>query len=202
MRDLSEYAGILLAAGRGRRFDSTGVHDKLLQHLASGEIVATRSAMAMCAVLPRVVAVVRPDAGMVHTRLADLGCEVVTCAAADEGMGASLACAVAHAQEAAGWVIGLADMPFVQATTFHAVLDALKNGADIAVPVYQGRRGNPAGFSCKYLPDLLSMAGDQGARRLIHSFPVTEVAVDDPGIHADIDTIDDLGGPHRGDVSA
>jgi len=192
MRGMNGYAGILLAAGRGRRFDSTGVHDKLLQRLASGEIVVKQAAIAMCAVLPRVIAVVNPDAGESGTRLANLGCEAVVCRDADEGMGASLACAVSHAQDAAGWVIGLADMPYVQPGTFQAVLEALRMGADIVVPVYRGRRGNPAGFSRKYLPDLLLMGGDQGARRLLHSFPVTEVAVEDPGIHIDIDTVEDL----------
>jgi molybdenum cofactor cytidylyltransferase len=116
-------------------------------------------------------------------------------------MGASLAFAVSHARNAAGWIIGLADMPFVQASTFRAVLEALAAGADIAVPVYQGRRGNPVGFSRRYLSELLSMGGDQGARRLLNSFPVTEVAVDDPGIHLDIDTVNDLTEGRRVDKS-
>ncbi len=192
MRNLNGYTGILLAAGRGRRFDATGIRDKLLQRLASGETVAAQSAKAMRAVLPVVVAVVRPDADLMRVRLTDLGCDVVACPVADEGMGASLACAVSHARDAAGWVIGLADMPYVQPATFRAVLDALRMGADIAVPLYRGRRGNPAGFSRKYLADLVAMSGDQGARRLLCSFPVTEVAVEDPGIHVDIDTMDAL----------
>lgn len=194
MHDLNEYAGILLAAGRGKRFDSAGVHDKLLQQLESGESVADRAVTAMRGVLPRVVAVVRSDADGVRTCLSNQGCEVVVCPDAGEGMGASLAFAVSHARNAAGWVIALADMPYVQPATFRAVLEVLRAGADIAVPVYQKRRGNPVGFSARYLSDLLSMGGDQGARRLLNSFPVTEVAVEDPGIHQDIDTKNDLAG--------
>ena len=197
MHDLNEYAGILLAAGRGNRFDSTGVHDKLLQRLESGESVADRAVTSMRAVLPRVVAVVRSDADGVGTCLSNQGCEVVVCPDASEGMGASLAFAVSHARNAAGWVIALADMPYVQPATFRAVLEALRAGADIAVPVYQKRRGNPVGFSARYLSDLLSMGGDQGARRLLNSFPVTEVSVEDPGIHQDIDTRNDLAGFSR-----
>lgn len=36
--------GILLAAGRGRRFDPAGIHNKLLQRLPGGELVVAASA--------------------------------------------------------------------------------------------------------------------------------------------------------------
>jgi molybdenum cofactor cytidylyltransferase len=192
MHDPSGYVGILLAAGQGRRFDPTGRQNKLAQRLDSGELVAARAALAMRAVLSRVVAVVRPEGGIVGDRLSALGCEVIACHAADDGMGTSLAFAVSHAQHAKGWIIGLADMPYVKAASIHALLDTLVGGADIAVPVYQGRRGNPVGFSRKHLAALMSMNGDRGARRLVDSFPVNEVAVEDAGIHLDIDTAADL----------
>lgn len=193
MHRMNQYAGILLAAGRGRRFDETGNHNKLLQQTLAGDTVVVAAARTMCAVMPSVVAVIRPGAEAVGARLAELGCNVLVCPAADQGMGVSLAYAISHMQHAAGWIIGLADMPYVQTATYCKVIAALDEGADIAVPVFQNRRGNPAGFSRRHLTALLSMAGDQGARRLLQAFPVTEVAVDDPGIHLDIDTRDDLG---------
>lgn len=54
--------GILLAAGRGRRFDPSGERNKLLQALPGGEPVVVASAHALLAVLPRVIAVVPPIA--------------------------------------------------------------------------------------------------------------------------------------------
>jgi molybdenum cofactor cytidylyltransferase len=39
---------------------------------------------------------------------------------------------------------------------------------------------------------LLALDGDQGARRLLTSSPVTTIAVPDPGILRDIDTQGDL----------
>jgi molybdenum cofactor cytidylyltransferase len=107
-------------------------------------------------------------------------------------MGASLIFALSQMRDADGWVIALADMPYVQAATLDALVDALRQGADIALPVYQGRRGNPVGFSRKYLPQLLALGGDRGARELIKAYPVTEVAVDDAGVVRDIDTEADL----------
>lgn len=185
--------GILLAAGRGRRFDPSGVADKLLQRLPDGDAVVVASARTLLAVLPRVIAVVPPsDRGVAHA-LRALGCEVTVCLAADTGMGASLAHAVAASLPAAqAWVIALGDMPFVETATVRALCAALAGGADIAAPVADGRRGNPVGFGAAHLPALLALNGDEGARRIVRGATVVEVTVDDPGIFRDIDTAADL----------
>lgn len=188
----SPFTGILLAAGRGARFDASGLQDKLLQPLATGDAVVAASAKNLLAVLPRVVAVVRPEAENVATCLRGLGCEVAVCATAEQGMGASLVYALSQASDAAGWLIALGDMPFVRRETLQALVAALEQGAGIVVPVHRGRRGNPVGFNSSYLPRLLALGGDQGARRLLQTFPVTEIAVDDPGVTLDIDTPADL----------
>lgn len=188
-----QIVGILLAAGRGRRFDPSGVRDKLLQVLPDGEAVAVASARRLLAVIPRVIAVVPPaDRGVADT-LRALGCEVTVCLDADTGMGASLAHAVAASLPAAeGWVIALGDMPFLQGATVQALCDALAAGADIAAPVCGGRRGNPVGFGTARVQALLALTGDEGARRIVRGAPVVEVDVDDPGIFRDIDTAADL----------
>lgn len=185
--------GILLAAGRGRRFDPSGVQDKLLQPLPGGDLVAVASARHLLQVLPRVIAVVPPHDRGVADAMRALGCEVTVCPAADTGMGASLAHAIAASlPEATAWMIALADMPFVASATIQSLSDLLAGGADIAAPVYQGKRGNPVGFGAAHLPALLGLTGDEGARRIVRSSPVTEIAVEDPGILQDIDTAADL----------
>jgi molybdenum cofactor cytidylyltransferase len=185
--------GILLAAGRGRRFDPSGARNKLLQPLAGGEPVAVASARALIAVLPKVIAVVRPDDGGVAEALRALGCDVTVCPAADQGMGASLAHAVRHSLPAAqSWLIALGDMPHVRQSTIQALADAVAGGAVIAAPVSGGRRGNPVAFGIECLPGLLALESDEGARRLLKLHPVTEVEVADPGIFQDIDQPADL----------
>lgn len=183
--------GILLAAGRGRRFDPTGAHNKLLVRLGDDAVVAA-SARALLSSLSRVVAVVPPDDGGVGDALRALGCDVTVCAAADSGMAASLVQALWHAPQADGWVVALGDMPHVLPSTVAALAQALEQGADIAVPVHAARRGNPVAFSRMHLPELLALEGDQGARAIVRNNPVQEVEVDDPGIHIDIDTLSDL----------
>ena len=185
--------GILLAAGRGRRFDPSGVQDKLLQRLPDGDAVVVSSARHLLAVLPRVIAVVPPRDRGVADALRALGCEVTVCPVADSGMGASLAHALAASLPGAqAFVIALGDMPFVETATVQALCDALAAGADIAAPVLNGRRGNPIGFGALHLPALLALAGDEGARQIVRGSPVVEVEVDNPGIFRDIDTAADL----------
>ncbi|MET0855285.1 MAG: nucleotidyltransferase family protein [Telluria sp.] len=185
--------GILLAAGRGRRFDPSGVRNKLLQPLASGEPVVAASARALLAVLPTVVAVVAPDDGGVADTLRALGCEVTVCAGADQGMAASLVHALRHSMPGAkAWLVALGDMPRVRESTIRALADAVANGAEIAAPVHGGRRGNPVAFGAACLPALLALQGDEGARRILKLRQVTEVKVDDAGIFQDVDQPSDL----------
>jgi molybdenum cofactor cytidylyltransferase len=190
--------GILLAAGRGRRFDPVGQRNKLLQPLTGGDTVVEASARKLLAVAARVVAVVAPDDGGVGARLSALGCDVTVCPDADSGMAASLTHALRHALASApaprSWLVALGDMPYVDVLTLRALADALAAGAGIAVPVVDGRRGNPVGFGAVHLDALLALRGDAGARRLLQIFPVTEVPVPDPGILRDIDVSGDLSG--------
>lgn len=190
--------GILLAAGRGRRFDPAGQRNKLLQPLAEDEPVVVASARKLLAAVPRVVAVVPPDDGGVARRLAALGCDVTVCPDADSGMAASLTHAIRHTLAMVpppqAWLVALGDMPYVDPATLRRLVDALTAGAGIAAPVLDGRRGNPVGFNAVHLDALLALRGDQGARRLLQTCPVTEVPVHDAGIFRDIDTPADLTG--------
>ncbi|WP_426211577.1 nucleotidyltransferase family protein [Massilia sp. TWP1-3-3] len=200
-----DVVGILLAAGRGRRFDPTGARNKLLAPLAGGEPVALASARTMLAVLPRVVAVVPSADGSLAAALRAIGCEVTAVIGngaaggdTERGMAASLVHAVRHSLPAGeAWIIALADMPYVQRATIAALRDALDAGAAIAAPVQGGRRGNPIAFGLTHLAALLALEGDQGARAILQQHAVTEIAVRDPGIFQDIDTPSDL--PQRRD---
>ena len=190
--------GILLAAGRGRRFDPTGDRNKLLQRLPGGEPVLVASARTLLAACARVVAVVPPHDGGAGELLRQLGCEVTVCPDADGGMGLSLAHAIRHSLHdqppGQGWLVALGDMPFVDPATLRALGAAIDDGAAIAAPLFEGRRGNPVAFGALHRDALLALDGDQGARRLLASCPVTTIAVPDPGILRDIDSPLDLPG--------
>ncbi len=182
--------GILLAAGRSQRFGA----DKLLQPLPDGTAVALRSAQRLLAAVDRVVAVVPPQAGELQALLAGPGLIVQVNPLAATGMGSSLACGVRASAAADGWLIALADMPFVAPATLAAVAAALRAGAPVAAPTHGGRLGHPVGFRHRYYEELTRLDGDRGARALMQRDRrhLVEVPVNDVGIHLDIDTPADL----------
>jgi molybdenum cofactor cytidylyltransferase len=187
--------GLLLAAGSATRFGS----DKLQHALPHGVSIAVQSARHLKSELGRVVAVVRPDSDQLISSLKAEGCEVVVCESAAEGMGASLACAVRAAGEADGYLIALADMPFLRRTTIAAVRDALAGGAPLVAPYFRARRGHPVGLSHEFFHELVALRGDEGAKRLLaaHEKQMVKIPVGDPGALRDIDRPEDLAPPLR-----
>lgn len=185
------YIGILLAAGKGSRFDPSGHRNKLLQRLPGGRTVVSCAAKALRAAVP-MLAVVPPAAPVLAAHLTAEGYRVIKCVTSAQGMACSLVHGIAQTEDADGWIVALADMPFVQPGTIAALRDALAGGATIAVPVCDGRRGNPVAFARCHRNALLNLVGDTGARSLLQAHDVVEVAVPDLGIFRDIDTPDDL----------
>ena len=188
---------ILLAAGAATRFGS----DKLLHPLPHDVPIAVQAARQLNAVFTtNVFAVVGPQAKQLSDLLRTEGCEVVVCANAAEGMGASLACAVRAANAARpadAYLIALADMPFIRASSIAAVRDALAAGAPLAAPYFRSRRGHPVGLAAKFGPALEALGGDEGARKVIEADEksLVKIPVGDPGVIRDIDTPGDLAPP-------
>jgi len=183
-------AGILLAAGTGSRFGS----NKLLHPLPCGTPIAIAAARTLLGGVDHGIAVV-PET---NPQLADLlraaGMEIVYCPNAADGMGASLACGVAATPDAQGWVIALADMPYIQPETVGKVANLLRTGAPIAAPSYRGKRGHPVGFGREFYNELIQLTGDRGARQLLstHASQLQLIPCKDAGIFADIDQPSDL----------
>lgn len=194
---MSGSIGIVLAAGLGRRYDPTGERLKLLQPTLSGAHVGlpivVAAARNLHGAVPRTVAVVRPreqaHQPQLHALLSESGCELVVCANAADGMGASLACGIAATAEAESWIVALGDMPGIEADTVAAVADALRAGYMTVAPTYVGRRGHPVGFSARCLSDLLGCSGDEGGRAVLRKYPPHPVAVNDAGILEDVDAL-------------
>ena len=182
--------GILLAAGTGRRF---GAH-KLLQPLPSGEPVGVAAARNLIAAVPDSIAVVRAGDQALAAALGAVGLRIVEHPGADGGLGTSLAAGVATTPDAAGWLIALGDMPWVQQETILALTEALAAGASLVAPLYADRRGHPVGFAALWGGRLMNLKGDQGARDLIaaHSVQLVLLPTQDPGVLLDVDTLADL----------
>ena len=188
--------GILLAAGFSRRF---GAADKLLQLLPDGRPIAVASAESLIQGVPDCIAVLRPENKKLARLLKNTGLEVIFCHEHDLEMADSLVTAIQASGNSAttandGFIIALADMPYVQAATIRAVAAKVSAGASIVIPTYQNQRGHPIGFAAKFRDDLENLQGDEGARSIIKRHPneVTLFACEDKGVLADIDIPADL----------
>ena len=191
------FVGLLLAAGYGRRFGA----DKLLHPLADGTPVAVAAARVLRAACPEAITVLRPDQAALAERLAAEGLRVVSSPESTLGMGHSLAAGVRASADAAGWLVALADMPFIAPASARQIADALRDAARaghaeaIVAPAFGGTRGHPVGFMAGWREALSALEGDSGAGRILKAHPehLRLIAVDDRGILRDIDTPGDLG---------
>ncbi|MEO8626511.1 MAG: nucleotidyltransferase family protein [Betaproteobacteria bacterium] len=181
--------GILLSAGAGTRFGG----GKLLHHLADGVPLGVASLRRLRQALTDVVAVVRLGDESLRELFERENVDIVVCAQADQGMGHSLAAGVAHRAGANGWVVALADMPHIRVDTIALIAHTLEHQHGIVVPEFQGTRGHPVAFSSDYRDEMLGLSGDAGARTILQRYTerVTRIAVDDPGVLQDIDTMED-----------
>jgi molybdenum cofactor cytidylyltransferase len=184
--------GILLAAGFGRRFDAAGKRNKLLEAMPGGRTIAWRSARTLAVALPASVAVIRPGNPALAEELRRAGCRVIESAEAEAGMGAALRAAVAATPEARGWVVALADMPWLPLELVRAVALTITTPETIAAPWRNGQRGHPVGFGAAWRDELLKLDGDEGARDLLKTQPVTRILTEDDGAFRDVDTPGDL----------
>lgn len=201
---ISRPAVIVLAAGRGSRF--LGTDHKLAQSLGGGlTVLGTTLQQAIASQLPVVVVTTAALADLARRSVAARDVvivpEVGSTASSAQGMGHSIAAGVSARAGASGWLILPGDMPRIQPATLQAVAQQLAQNA-VVYAQHNGRRGHPVGFSSELYSELVTLTGDEGARRLIARYPAVAVNVDDPGVLADVDTVEDLETMRRASVSA
>lgn len=183
--------GLLLAAGSASRFGS----DKLRHALVHGVPIAVQALRNLQPGVDEVLAVVKPgDAALFAAE-----CRTVVCERAAEGMGASLACAARAAGKRDGYLVALADMPYLRPSSIAAVRQALEDGAALAAPYFRARRGHPVGIAGRFYEELVELGGDEGAKKILalHERELVKIPIGDPGVIRDIDTPADLLPPIR-----
>jgi molybdenum cofactor cytidylyltransferase len=119
------------------------------------------------------------------------------------GLASSLSVGLtAMPRDVVGALVLLGDMPLVGAPLIDALIDAFlaRKDALAAVPLREGRRGNPVLLSQKLFERAMRLTGDEGARRLIGALgasDLVEVEAPDIGATFDVDTPDDLAAAQR-----
>ncbi|MFB6255099.1 MAG: NTP transferase domain-containing protein [Halobacteriaceae archaeon] len=184
--------GVLLAAGKGTRFDGD---NKLLANIDETTVVR-KAARKLCQSEVRTtIAVLGFQAKRVQEEIADLPLQVVTNSEYQKGQSTSMKHGVRYAKDtnAQSIMFALGDMPAIELSTYNRLIDIYRSDQPgIIVPTYNDTRGNPVIFDRRHFDELLQISGDTGGKPIFSSNPVTRVAVEDPGILHDVDTRRDL----------
>lgn len=187
---------VVLAAGAGARFGG----GKLTAPYGDGVLLQAALAVALTAPVRSVTVVTGAEAAAVSAaaRAFDPRLRLVHAADHDEGMGASLRCAIAALPaDTDGVFVFLGDMPRVPPAVLPPLADALARGALAAAPVFEGRRGNPVLLGRALFPQLLALKGDAGARTVLQGLGegLALVEAPDDGVLFDVDRRSDLPPP-------
>lgn len=177
---------LLLAAGFSNRFGSA----KLLAPLSSGEVIFQQTLSRLQAAVADVVVITRPE---LSEQLQSYAPELHVFTDAERGMGASLAFGIQFATQWDACLICLADMPFIQTTSYELIAQSAR-ADNIVIPHHQDKPGNPVAFGSNFYHELRALSGDAGGRPVVrqHMQQVMTLDIEDPAILADIDTIQDL----------
>lgn len=100
------------------------------------------------------------------------------------GVGDAIAAGVSARPNASSWLVLPGDMPLVQPDSLRAVARAVAQHP-VVFAQHRGRRGHPVGFAGELYSELITLTGEQGARRLLSRYPVFGLELDDPGVLAD-----------------
>ena len=186
-------AVIVLAAGSGSRF--LAAEHKLAQPLGASTVLGTTLEHALASRLDVVVVTTAALAPIARHSIAARNVVVLAEVGADGapglGMGTSIASGVSASSDATGWLVLPGDMPLVRPETLLAVAARLADHP-VVYAQHQGRRGHPVGFAAELYTELVMLAGDEGARRLVARYPSLAVDVPDAGVLVDVDTTEDL----------
>jgi molybdenum cofactor cytidylyltransferase len=188
---MGEIVGVVLAGGRGTRFEGG---NKLLTTLDGQPIVSHAARTLDVEGIDHTIAVLGYDADRVRKAVSSDVDETVENPAYAEGQSRSVRVgAQAAAKHSADAVLFLpGDMPRVDPSTVTQLVAAFRESDEtVVVPTYDGERGNPVLFGEGHFGALATLTGDTGGRTLFESATVRRVAVDDPGVHLDIDTVAD-----------
>jgi molybdenum cofactor cytidylyltransferase len=178
--------GLVLAAGRSRRFDG----DKRRALLPCGRSLLQASVQNAQEAFQRIWVVLRVNDDVQALGLsADV--QIVRCPDADLGMGHSLACGIKALQDstASAAAVLLADMPWIEPDTLR-LLASMADTRRIALPMHAGQRGHPVIIGRQFWPELVTLQGDQGAKALIaaNQQHCDVLQTEDAGVLRDADT--------------
>ncbi|HYZ61084.1 MAG TPA: molybdopterin-binding/glycosyltransferase family 2 protein [Acetobacteraceae bacterium] len=187
-------AAVVLAAGQSSRM---APHNKLLVPDRTGKPMVARVVDNLLSSGARPVLVVVGHRGDEVTQA--LGGRPVTFVTATDyasGLSASLRAGIAAVPaEASAAIVCLGDMPLVTGRMIDRLIETYDadEGRLIVAPTGKGKLGNPVLWDRRYFPEIMALAGDVGARKLLerHEDALATVELGD-AVLRDFDTVESL----------
>ena len=188
-------SAIILAAGESKRM---GRENKLLLPI-KGEALIRRFVKSVClSEVENVLVVLGYQSDKIKEVLIDQPVDFVYNPLYMSGMITSIKAGIsASSINSKGYMICLSDMPFVRTVDLNIILREFtflraKETELVAVPIFNGRRGNPVIFSSEFREEILRHKGD-GCSGIIEKnhTNVREVYIENENIFYDIDTPED-----------
>jgi molybdenum cofactor cytidylyltransferase len=202
---MTRIGAIVLAAGQSSRFRAGGGLDltKLVARLDDKPIVRRVAEAALASKARPVVVVTGYAQSAIEAAVADLDVELAFNPKFASGLASSLKAGLAAtAPHLGGSLVLLGDMPWIEPRLIDALIDAFRARKDAlaAVPLREGRRGNPVLLGRGLFEAAMRLEGDEGARRLIDALDaddLVEVEAPNTSVTFDIDTPEDLAAAQR-----
>ncbi len=194
-RRARRVAALVLAAGRSRRMAPL---NKLLVQDRDGVPMVARVVDNVLASHARpVVVVTGHERERVEAALAGRPVRFAHAEDYAEGLSASLKAGLAALPPGLdGVVVCLGDMPMVAGPLIDRLIAAFdpEEGRAIVMPTFRGKQGNPMLWSVEFMPEMMEITGDVGARHLAgkHADRVAEVEMGDDAVLKDFDTAEAL----------
>lgn len=191
-----EIAGLVLAAGAGRRFGGP----KQLAELGGRPLLEHALALVAAAPVAHRFVVLGSQAREIRERVDLHGATPVICEDWESGQARSLAAGIAAAGGASAALVLLGDQPLIAETAVARVIAAREPGKIAVRATYDGRPGHPVLLERELFSPALDLHGDAGARALFagREDAVREVPCGDLGSDLDVDTEEALRELRRG----
>jgi molybdenum cofactor cytidylyltransferase len=181
-------AGLVLAAGAGRRFAGSGERESKLLAPLDGRPLLEHVLRAACAVqeLERVVVVLGAHAEQIRAAISFGRAEAVLCPDWERGQAWSLRCGLRALPDSSEVLVLLGDEPRVSP----AAIARMAQAPAPARACWDGKPGHPVLLGREQLQAVKHLAGDQGARSLLAGARLVDCS--GLGADVDVDTIEDL----------
>lgn len=183
-----KIAAVILAAGAGSRMGRT----KQLLKFGNTTILGQVIEHARDAAFDEIILVLGHDADRIRRTIDLRGVKAIHNPRFERGQSSSLikgVDGVSDTCDAAMFLLG--DQPLIAPDTMDRIMDAfVAESAGVAIPYFNGQRGNPVIVARPLFDKLRSLTGDVGVRALFGELAhaIVKVPVLDPSVLMDIDT--------------